>query len=196
MSTTGSPCQVISSRPVPVTSPITVAGTSQRAQMSRNRSTSAGVTTAIMRSWDSLIRISAGPSEASRSGTASSATRMPDLPPAASSVVAQATPAAPRSWMPTTRSAAYSSRQHSTSSFSMNGSPTWTLGRLAPSPPFPPAPPPNEALASTDAPPMPSGPVRDPNRMTWLPVPVAAARLRSAGRSTPTQSALTSGLPA
>ncbi len=77
----------------------------------------------------------------------------------------------------------------------MNGSPTWTLGRLAPSPPTA-EPPPNEALASTDAPPMPSGPVRDPNRMTWLPGPVAAASLRSAGRSTPTQSALTSGLPA
>ena len=50
---------------------------------------------------------------------------------AASSVVAQATPAAPRSWMPTTRPAANSSRQHSTSSFSRNGSPTWTLGRFA-----------------------------------------------------------------
>ena len=43
MSTTCSPCQVISSRPVPVTSPMTVAGTSQRAQMARKRSTSPGV---------------------------------------------------------------------------------------------------------------------------------------------------------
>src|SRR6266702_3755756 len=71
--------------------------------------------------------------------------------------------------MPTTSPAAYSSRQHSTSSFSMNGSPTWTLGRLL----FPPAA--KDALASTDAPPMPSGPVLAPNRTTWLPGPVAAA---------------------
>ena len=73
----------------------------------------------------------------------------------------------------------------------MNGSPTWTLGRLAPSPP-----PPNDALASTEAPPMPSGPVRDPNSTTWLPGPVAAAAFRSSCRSTPMHSALTSGLPA
>ena len=91
--------------------------------------------------------------------------------------------------MPVTSPAAYSSRQHSTSSFSMNGSPTWTLGRLAPSLP------PNVALASTDAPPMPSGPVRDPNRITLLPVPRAAASFRSWCRMTPTHSALTSGLP-
>jgi hypothetical protein len=71
----------------------------------------------------------------------------------------------------------------------MNGSPTWTLGRFAASPP------PNEALASTDAPPMPSGPVRAPNRITLLPLPLAAASLRSECRITPTHSAFTSGLP-
>ena len=106
MSTTSSPCQVISSRPVPVTSPITVAWTSHLAQMAMKRSSPAGGTIAIIRSCDSLIRISAGPSEGSRSGTASRRTRMPTPPPAASSVVAQATPAAPRSWMPTTSPAA------------------------------------------------------------------------------------------
>ena len=108
MSTTTSPCQDISSRPVPVTSPITVASTSHLAQIDRKRSSPAGSTIAIMRSCDSLIRISAGPSDASRSGTASSLTRMPTPapPPAASSVVAQATPAAPRSWIPSTRPAA------------------------------------------------------------------------------------------
>ena len=114
---------------------------------------------------------------------------MPLPPPAASSVVAHATPAAPRSWMPVTRPAAYSSRQHSISSFSMNGSPTCTLGRLAASPA------PNVALASTEAPPMPSGPVREPNRITLLPVPRAAASLRSSCRMTPMHSALTSGFP-
>ena len=134
MSTTGSPCQVMTSRPVSVTSPITAALTSHLAQTPRNASTRAGSTTAIMRSCDSLIKISGGPSDASRSGTSSSRTSMPPVPAAASSVVAQATPAAPRSWMPTTRPAANSSRQHSTSSFSVKGSPTCTLGRFADSP--------------------------------------------------------------
>ena len=36
-------------------------------------------------------------------------------------------PAPPRSWMPTTKPAAYNSRQHSMSTFSVNGSPTCTL---------------------------------------------------------------------
>src|SRR5690625_6828631 len=56
--------------------------------------------------------------------------RIPERPLAASSLVAQEIPAAPRSWMPSTVSAANSSRQHSISSFSMKGSPTCTLGRL------------------------------------------------------------------
>ena len=124
----------MTSRPVSVTSPITAARTSHLAQTSRNCSTRPGSTTAIMRSCDSLIKISGGPRDASRSGTASSRTCIPPVPAAASSVVAQATPAAPRSWMPTTRPPAYSSRQHSTSSFSRKGSPTWTLGRFAASP--------------------------------------------------------------
>ena len=47
---------------------------------------------AIMRSWDWLIKISAGPSPGYRSGTASRRTRIPVPPPAASSAVAQATP--------------------------------------------------------------------------------------------------------
>ncbi len=55
---------------------------------------------------------------------------MPPVPAAASSVVAHDRPAAPRSWMPTTRSSAKISRQHSISTFSANGSPTCTLGRL------------------------------------------------------------------
>lgn len=89
--------------------------------------------------------------------------------------------------MPTTRSSRNSSRQHSMSSFSMNGSPTWTDGRFwwdSSS---------NVAEARTDAPPMPSGPVRAPNRITWLPGPGATARLMSSCFITPTHSALTSG---
>ena len=171
-----SPCQVIRSRPVSVTVPMTVAVTSHLSQIPKNASTLAGSTTAIMRSCDSLMRTSSGVSVLSRSGARSSWTSMPPVPAAASSVVEQVRPAAPRSWMPTTRSAAKISRQHSMSTFSMKGSPTCTLGRLAgPSSS-------KVALASTEAPPMPSPPVRAPNRTTWLPGPGALASLISSAR--------------
>ena len=97
--------------------------------------------------------------------------------------------------MPITRPAAYSSRQHSMSTFSMNGSPTCTDGSFL-RPGAPPSSPPNVSDASTETPPMPSRPVRAPNRMILLPVPDANARCRSSLRSTPTHSAFTSGLPA
>ena len=81
---------------------------------------------------------------------------MPPSPAAASSEVAQEMPAAPKSWMPVTTPAANSSRVHSMSSFSMNGSPTCTAGRL-------------DGLSSSkvsdariEAPPMPSPPVAAP----------------------------------
>ena len=70
------------------------------------QSTRPGSTTTIMRSCDSLIKIAAGPRPSSRSGTWSSATVMPVPPAAASSVVAQAIPAAPRSPIATTTPAA------------------------------------------------------------------------------------------
>ena len=54
----------------------------------------------------------------------------------------------------------------------------------------------NVSEASTDTPPMPSRPVREPYRITLLPMPVACAVYMSAARSTPMQAALTSGLPA
>ena len=75
------------------------------------------------------------------------------------------------------------------SSFSMNGSPTCTLGRLRGPPSS------NVSDARIDAPPMPSPPVLAPNRMTRLPAPDALASLMSSCRITPTHSALTSGLP-
>ena len=79
--------------------------------------------------------------------------------------------------------------------FSMNGSPTWTLGSfLRPGPD--PSSPPKVSDASTDTPPIPSNPVRAPNRMILLPVPEAKARCRSSLRNTPTHIALTNGLPA
>ena len=172
-----------------VTSPTTVASTSHFSQIARNALTSSGSTTAIIRSCDSLIRISSGASVESRSGTLSSSTCMPPSPALASSDVAHESPAPPRSWIPATSPAAKISSVHSMSSFSMNGSPTWTLGRFA----GPPASKVSDARTLT--PPMPSPPVLAPYRITRLPAPEALARCRSSWRSTPTQSALTSGLP-
>ncbi len=83
---------------------------------------------------------------------------MPAL--SADSEVAQEMPPAPRSWMPSTRRRSISSRLASISSFSANGSPTWTVGRLLGSSSW------KVAEARTLAPPMPSRPVVDPNRTT------------------------------
>jgi hypothetical protein len=185
-----SPCQSMISRSPSVTSPTTVACTSHLRQMAMNASTSPGSTIAIIRSWDSLIKISSGLSVESRSGTTSRSTCMPPSPAAASSEVAQEMPAAPKSWMPVISLAANSSSVHSISSFSMNGSPTCTAGRfdgLVAS---------KVSEARMEAPPMPSPPVAAPYRMALLPTPVALARCRSSCRSTPMQRALTSGLPA
>ncbi len=74
------------------------------------------------------------------------------------------------------------------SSFSANGSPTWTVGRLAALLSS------KVALARTLAPPIPSRPVAEPNRTTALPGPGAAARVRWRSSSNPTAITLTSGL--
>src|SRR4029078_3395810 len=87
----------------------------------------------------------------------------------ADSDVAQVIPAAPRSWTATTRPPARISSVASITSFSANGSPTWTEGR------FDGSWSPNVALASTDAPPIPSRPVAEPDRTTTVPTPSAAA---------------------
>ena len=89
-----------------MTSPMTVASTSHLSVIARNASSWPGSTTAIIRSWDSDMRISSGRSDASRSGTRSSSTAMPPSPLEASSLVAQDSPAPPRSWMPATTLAA------------------------------------------------------------------------------------------
>ena len=193
-STTVSPCQLIFSRSPSVTSPMTVASTSHLRQTAMKASTFSGVTTAHMRSCDSLESTSAGVMFAARSGTLSRSMCMPPSPAEASSDVAQDNPAPPRSWMPTTRCAAYSSRQHSMSTFSVKGSPTWTLGSFLR--PAPDSSPEKVSDARTETPPMPSRPVRAPNRMILLPVPDAKARCRSSTRRAPTQRAFTSGLPA
>ena len=56
---------------------------------------------------------------------------MPTLPLPAISTEELVRPAAPMSWMATMASVAISSRQASISSFSVNGSPTWTVGRFS-----------------------------------------------------------------
>jgi hypothetical protein len=73
----------------------------------------------------------------------------------------------------------------------MNGSPTCTEGSFLRE--FSAS---KVSDASTDTPPMPSSPVRAPNRMILLPAPEANAKCRSSWRNTPTHIALTNGLPA
>ena len=56
---------------------------------------------------------------------------MPTPPFDAISTAEEVRPAAPMSWMATIASDAISSRQASISNFSVNGSPTWTVGRFS-----------------------------------------------------------------
>ncbi len=74
--------------------------------------------------------------------------------------------------------------------FSSNGSPTWTLGRLAASV----SSSLNPADARTDTPPMPSRPVVDPNSTARFPTPDARPSTSRSTGSTPRQNTLTSGL--
>ena len=115
---------------------------------------------------------------------------MPIPARAATSATAQLIPAAPRSWSPRSRPRSTSSRHASISSFSWNGSPTCTFGRLAWSPSS------KLAEASTLAPPIPSRPVLAPISTARSPgCSAEPLRRRSAGMN-PTVRALTSGLPA
>ena len=117
-----------------------------------------------MRSCDSLSRISYGVIPSSRTGTARMSIVTPTSPRAAISADEEVRPAAPMSWMATMWPLRMSSRLASSRSFSVNGSPTWTRGRLA-------------SLAAVrsseakDAPWMPSRPVRAPTAMIGLPTP-------------------------
>ena len=56
---------------------------------------------------------------------------MPAFPLSAISTEEQVSPAAPMSWMAMIASVAISARQASMSSFSVKGSPTWTVGRFS-----------------------------------------------------------------
>ena len=80
-----------------VTLPTTAARTSHLAQISATASHESGVTMASMRSWLSLVMTSQGSMPSSRRGTAETSTSMPTPPRPAVSLVAQASPAPPRS---------------------------------------------------------------------------------------------------
>ena len=67
----------------------------------------------------------------SRCGTSSMLRWMPTPPFDAISTEEEVRPAAPISWIATIASEAMSSRQASISSFSVKGSPTWTVGRFS-----------------------------------------------------------------
>ena len=108
-----------------------------------------------MRSWLSLSMISYGVMPVSRWGTRSSSISMPTSPRLPISQVEQVSPAAPISCMPTMAPVFMASMQASSSSFSMKGSPTCTLGRFCLDSSV------NSAEAM-DAPWMPSRPVRAP----------------------------------
>ena len=175
--------------PSSVTRPMTATGRPHRVQTSRTTSDRSGRTIASIRSCDSEISTSNGSRSGSRRGTASRSIRIPVPARSAVSDVAQVMPPAPRSWRPSTRPRSISSREASISSFSANGSPTCTEGRLDGSSSE------KVAEASTDAPPIPSRPVVDPNRTARLPGPGAAARVSCRSSSSPIAITLTSGLP-
>ncbi len=80
-----------------VTSPMTVARTSQRAHSSSTSSSRAGSTTHSIRSCDSEIMISNGSMSASRSGTRDTSMSSPTSPFDAISDELDDSPAAPRS---------------------------------------------------------------------------------------------------
>ena len=92
----------------------------------------------------------------SRSGTRDTSRSSPTWPLDAISEDDELNPAAPRSCSERSVPRSSSSRQHSRSFFSSNGSPICTVGRLDASSSS------SSADASTDAPPMPSRPVRAP----------------------------------
>ncbi len=91
----------------------------------------------------------------SRFGTLSMSISTPVPARAPISEVEQVRPAAPMSWIPTTAPVLSASRQASSRTFSMKGSPTWTVGRRSS------LPSPNSAEAMV-APWIPSRPVFAP----------------------------------
>jgi hypothetical protein len=185
MSPTSSSPSNTRSRLLSVTEPIGVARTSQRSQIPSSSSSRSGSTTQSMRSCDSEIMISNGSMSASRRGTRDTSRSSPTSPLEAISDEDEDSPAAPRSCSDASVSRSSSSRQHSMSFDSSKGSPICTVGRFDSSSSD------NSALASTEAPPIPSRPVRAPSSTSTLPTPAAALRIRRSRGARPTHIALT-----
>jgi hypothetical protein len=188
MSPTSSPSHSTRIRRVSVTAPIADPLTSHLAHTSITPATLAGSTTHSIRSWDSLTITSKGSIPGSRNGTFATSRSIPTPPFDAISEAEEVRPAAPRSCSEMSKPRSSSSSEHSSSFFSSNGSPTWTVGRLS----WPPcASPDNSAEASTEAPPIPSRPVDAPNNTTTLPGPAAALRTSRSRGASPRAMALT-----
>ena len=143
-------------------------------------------TTATIRSWLSEIITSHGSRSGSRSGTRSRCTSIPIS--LAISDSDEASPAAPQSCSDSTSPRSTSSSDASISFLPVNGSPTCTDGRLSASSAA------SSALASTDAPPIPSRPVVAPYSTTAWPAVRAFARVTRSLGSSPTHIAFTSTL--
>ena len=129
-----------------------------RSHFSKTRTTSASrpfSATSSIRSCDSESITSYAVMPVSRWGTRATSISTPVPARAPISEVEQVRPAAPMSWMPTTAPVFMASRHASSRTFSMNGSPTCTVGR------FSSLPSPNSAEAMV-APWMPSRPVLAP----------------------------------
>ncbi len=184
MSPTGSSPSKTRRESPSVTRPISVARTSQRSQIPITSASRSGSTTHSIRSCDSEIMISNGSMSASRRGTRETSMSSPTPPFEAISDELDDSPAAPRSWSERKTPRSSSSRQHSSSLDSSKGSPIWTLGRFS-------SPSSSSALASTEAPPIPSRPVRAPSRTSRLPGPAAALRTSRSRGAIPTHMALT-----
>ena len=137
-----------------------------------------------MRSCDSDSISSYGVIPVSRIGTFERSSSIPTPPREHISNVEDVNPAAPMSWMATTASPWRTSRTASRTSFSANGSPTWTVGRrwdFASS----------KTSDAIDAPWIPSRPVFEPAYRTGFPGPAAFARKMRSWRTSPTAIAFT-----
>ena len=170
-----------------VTTPTGVASTPHFRQMESTSSRSSSEQIANIRSWDSDIIISMGSMPGSLSGTFEMSTSIPHPPRSAVSQVAQVSPAPPKSWSPSRRSFSNISRHTSIRSFSVNGSPTWTLGRFCSEFSS------NSWEARTLTPPMPSLPVPEPMRTPTLPGSEACPLMSRSTGITPRHITFTSG---
>ena len=154
-SATTAPPLCTTSFPESVTRPTMACARSHLSQISNTSFSRPLRATSSIRSCDSESITSYGVIPLSRRGTASTSSRRPLPAREAISTEDEVSPAAPMSWMPTRQSVLNSSRQASSRSFSMNGSPTCTVGRFFS----------DSASNSADAmvaPWMPSRPVRAP----------------------------------